>query len=742
MNAQGYFVYDSKKSGSRTVSHLRFGPEAIRAPYLIQEADFIGVHQFQFLHQADVLENAAPGATVLLNAPYPAHMLWERLPRKFQDQVITRGIKLYSIDAYRVAQETGMGARINTIMQTCFFAIAQVIPADEAIASIKEAIRKTYLKKGEDVVERNCAAVDQTLANLHRIEIPSAASAAEAVRKELPANTPDFVRRFTMPVLEGRGESLPVSAMPIDGTFPTGTAKYEKRNIAQAVPAWEADMCIECGNCSFVCPHSCIRAKFYPSSALEGAPESFKHAKLRGRGFPDHRYTLHISLEDCTGCSLCVDACPIELPESGKRAINLTAKEPLLESERINGEYFDSLPNNDRARINFGTVRGVQYLEPLFEFSGACAGCGETPYLKVLSQLYGDRLMVANATGCSSIYGGNLPTTPWTKNAEGRGPAWANSLFEDNAEFGLGYRLTVDKHREAAAELLKQLAPQVGEQLVDEILGATQASEKQVRAQRERLATLKERLQGLDSWQARHLATLVDNLVRRSVWIIGGDGWAYDIGYGGLDHILASGRKVNVLVMDTEVYSNTGGQASKATPLGAVAKFASGGKMVGKKDLALAAISYGTVYVARIAMGANPQQALRAFREAEEYPGTSIILSYAHCIAHGISMEHGLRQQKLAVESGYWPLLRFNPLLKDIGQNPMILDSRRGRIPLQDYAYNETRYRVLTQTDPQRAAELLKLAQHAVNERWANYEMLATSYEAGRERPAEVLSHN
>ncbi len=729
--AQGYFVYDSKKSGSQTVSHLRFGPRPICAPYLVDAADFIGVHQFQFINRPELLDSAADGATLLINAPYPSAQVWDKLPRGIQERIISKRIKLYAIDAYRVARETGMGARINTIMQTCFFALSDVIPAEEAIEKIKQAIRKTYGKKGDEVVRKNCSAVDQTLENLHRIEYAGeVSSSVEAERLRLPESAPEFVKRFTAPVIDGFGESLPVSRMPADGTFPTGTAKYEKRNIAQFVPEWDPEMCIECGNCSLVCPHSCIRTKFYPEDLLENAPDRFKHAKLRGRGFPNHRYTLHISLEDCTGCSLCVDACPVVDKETGDRAINMKEKEPLLETERLNGEFFDTIPYSNRDNINYSTVRGVQFLEPLFEFSGACAGCGETPYLKVLSQLFGDRLLVANATGCSSIYGGNLPTTPWTTNASGCGPAWANSLFEDNAEFGYGYRLRLDQQAEAAGELLCQLAPQLGDELVQSILTAEQATEKQVREQRERIAMLREKLKTIKDWRARHLDTLADGLVKRAVWIVGGDGWAYDIGYGGLDHVLASGRNVNVLVMDTEVYSNTGGQASKSTPLGAVAKFAASGKLTGKKDLAMAAMSYGTVYVARIAMGAAPQQALRAIREAEAYPGASIVIAYSHCIAHGINMGHGLRQQKLAVESGHWPLVRFNPLLKEQGENPLIIDSRR-RIPLQEYIYNETRYKMLVRSNPERAKELLAAAQAAVDERWATYAMLAAHYGNG-----------
>ncbi|MFA5257360.1 MAG: pyruvate:ferredoxin (flavodoxin) oxidoreductase [Opitutales bacterium] len=731
MYAQGYFVYDSKKSGGRTTSHLRFGPNPINAPYLIHKANFLGVHQFQFFNQFDVLGPAAEGATVLINSTDPVDQVWDKLPASVQKQMIDKKLRVFVVDAYSVARAAGMGNRINTIMQTCFFAIAKVIPSEVAIKSIKDSIYKSYIKKGESVVAKNNAAVDQAIANMFEMPVPATVTATENHRQGMPDNAPDFVKNFTQALIEDRGESLPVSMMPVDGTFPSATSQFEKRNISQIVPAWESDMCIECGNCSFVCPHACIRAKFYPDSALDGAPDGFKSAKLRGRGFPDQRYTLHISLEDCTGCGLCVEACPVVTGEgkTQKRAINMQDKDPIFDQEKISGEFFEKIPYNQRPLINFATVRGIQYTQPLFEFSGACAGCGETPYLKLLSQLFGDRMMVANATGCSSIYGGNLPTTPWAKNADGRGPAWANSLFEDNAEFGLGYRLTLDKHNQQARELVTELAPKIGEELVKAILEAPQGTEMEIHAQRLRIGELKERISGLEDSRSKNLMSLADNLLRRSVWIVGGDGWAYDIGYGGLDHIIAGGRNVNILVMDTEVYSNTGGQASKATPMGAVAKFASGGKAIGKKDLAMAAMAYGHAYVARISMGASPQQALRAFREAEAYDGPSIIICYAHCIAHGINMINGLTQQHLAVRSGYWPLLRFNPDLRDVGQNPLTIDSTRGRIPLKEYAYNETRYRVLLKSDPERAAMLMKLAQKEVDERWSLYEVLANRYE-------------
>jgi pyruvate-ferredoxin/flavodoxin oxidoreductase len=737
MYAQGYFVYDSKKSGGRTTSHLRFGPDPINLPYLIHRANFLGVHQFQFFRQFDVLGPAAEGATVLINSPYPVEETWDKLPASVQKQMIDKKLKVYVVDAYHVARAAGMGTRINTIMQTCFFAIANVIPSDVAIKSIKAAIYKSYIKKGEQVVAKNNAAVDQAIANMFQMTVPEKVTANGDQRQQLPADAPQFVKEFTWALIEDRGESLPVSMMPADGTFPTSTAQYEKRNISQYVPIWDNATCIECGNCSFVCPHACIRSKFYDEAVLKDAPESFKSAKLRGRGFPGERYTLHIEIEDCTGCGLCVEACPVIVkaadPANKKskavRAINMAEKEPILAQERKNGEFFNKLPYNDRNLVNFSTVRGVQFAQPLFEFSGACAGCGETPYIKLLSQLFGDRMLVANATGCSSIYSGNLPTTPWTKNAEGRGPAWSNSLFEDNAEFGLGYRLTLDKHQQLARELVTELAPQIGDDLAKELLEARQETELQINEQRARVAALRDRLVSKTDSKSKNLISLADNLVRHCVWIIGGDGWAYDIGYGGLDHILAGGRNVKVLVLDTEVYSNTGGQASKSTPLGAVAKFATSGKSIGKKDLAMAAMHYGHTYVARVALGANPTQALRAFREAEAFDGTAIIIAYSHCISHGIDMLKGLTQQQLAVKSGHWPLIRYNPDLRDIGQNPLIIDSTRAKIALKDYIYTETRYTSLTKANPEHAAKLLEMAQKEVDQKWALYEMMSQRFD-------------
>ena len=726
--AQGYFVYDSKKSGSQTVSHVRFGPDPIEAPYLISSANFIACHQFQFVERLDLLAHAQPGATFLLNSPFGPDEVWSRLPNELQIRIINLRLKFHVIDASRVARDTGMPGRTNTIMQTCFFALSGVLPRDAAIDKIKQAIQKTYGKKGEDVVRKNFEAVDQTLAHLHEVQIPAAPTGHLNRPPVVPPEAPDFVQRVTAMMMAGRGDDLAVSQIPVDGTYPSGTTRWEKRNIAQFIPLWEPDLCIQCGNCSFVCPHSVIRSKFYHEGRLSDAPDTFKSAPISARGFPETRYSLQIYTEDCTGCSLCVEVCPARsLQKSGVKAINMTPKPDDLTRDREAIRFFETLPVNDRSRIDFSSVRGAQFLEPLFEFSGACSGCGETPYVRLLSQLFGDRLLVANATGCSSIYGGNLPTTPWTKNAEGRGPAWSNSLFEDNAEFGLGFRLAADQHLALARRLLEVLRPSLDRpSLVDEILNAAQVTESQIRHQRERVALLKAMLLNREDETARNLLSVMDHLVRRSVWIVGGDGWAYDIGSGGLDHVLASGRNVNVLVLDTEVYSNTGGQSSKATPLGAVAKFAAGGKTVAKKDLALQAIAYGNVYVARIAMGANPQQTLLAFREAEAYPGPSLILAYSHCIAHGITMQNGLQQQDQAVASGYWPLVRYNPALRLSDTNPFVLDSPRPSIPFRNYAENELRYKMLGRTHPEEYARLMEMAQEVVSQKWEIYEEMAT----------------
>jgi pyruvate-ferredoxin/flavodoxin oxidoreductase len=729
--AQGYFVYDSKKSGSRTVSHLRFGPRPIRSAYLIGEADFIGCHQFDFINTTDVLANASEGATVLLNSPYGPEEVWDHLPRQVQERMLEKQLKLYVIDGNRVARETGMGTRTNTIMQTCFFAISGVLPREEAIEKIKKSIQKTYGKKGEEVVRKNFEAVEHTLAHLHEAVVPEQVTSDLGMKAVVPSEAPEFVQNVTAMMMAGRGDELPVSALPADGTFPSGTAKWEKRGISEIVPIWDPDICIQCGNCAFVCPHSVIRSKVYHKDHLEDAPAEFKSAPIDIRGFPDTRYTLQASVDDCTGCTLCVEACPAKSKEeTGKKAINMGLKETVEEAEKENLRFFETLPVNDRSRVDFSTVRGVQFLEPLFEFPGACAGCGETPYIKLLSQLFGDRLLTANATGCSSIYGGNLPTTPWTVNIEGRGPAWSNSLFEDNAEFGFGMRLAADQLLGEATRLLGLLQADVGEKLAAEIITADQRTETRIRHQRERVAELKRRLVALESEPAKHLLSVADQFVRRSVWIIGGDGWAYDIGSAGVDHVLASGRDVNILVLDTEVYSNTGGQASKGTPLGAVAKFANAGKHVGKKDLALQAISYGNVYVARVAMGANEQQTLLAFREAEAYKRPSLILAYSHCIAHGINMQHGLKQQHRAVHSGHWPLIRYNPGVRAAGENPFSLDSQRPTIRLKDYADHELRYRMLNRTNPDEAQILMDAAQEMVDQKWKLYEEIAALEQA------------
>ncbi len=730
--AQGYFVYDSHKSGAQTVSHLRFGPNPIRAPYQISSASFVACHQFGFLDRVDVLRLAAPGATFLLNCPYEPDKTWDHLPRSVQQEIIDKRLHLFVIDASRVARETGLGTKINTVLQTCFFAISGVLPREEAVQRIKHMIEKTYGKKGDSVVAQNFTAVDHTLAHLREVTIPQAATSDFERPPIVSPSAPEFVQRVTAAIMAGRGDELPVSAMPVDGTFPLGTAAWEKRNISDEVPIWETDSCIQCGQCALACPHSVIRAKFYDGARLmdpdEPVPSTFKSAPVNARGYPDSRFTLQFYVEDCTGCGICVEVCPAHSPTlPATKAINMAPKAPVLEAERENIAFFEKLPINDRAQVDFANVRGIQFLEPLFEFSGACAGCGETPYLRLLSQLFGDRLQIANATGCSSIYGGNLPVTPWTANREGRGPAWSNSLFEDNAEFGLGFRLAADMHGALAARLLRDLAPRLGEPLAEAILVAPQIRESEILIQRGRVTELKRRLAELgDDPRALDLLSVLDHLIRRSIWLVGGDGWAYDIGYGGLDHVLASGRDVNVLVLDTEVYSNTGGQASKATPLGAVAKFAAAGKRTARKDLGLQAIAYGNVYVAQVAMGANPQQTLLAFREAEAWPGPSLILAYSHCIAHGFDLRFGMRQQDLATASGYWPLFRFNPAMRNAGEAPFRLDSPRPTIPLKDYAYNELRYRSLASSRPQEAAELLAHAQTAASEKYAQYEALAS----------------
>ncbi|MGF1730161.1 pyruvate:ferredoxin (flavodoxin) oxidoreductase [Photobacterium kasasachensis] len=729
--AQGYFVYDSKKSGSQTESHLRFGHHPVNSPYLIQSANFVACHQATFVESTDMLAKAADNATFLLNTTASVDEVWDRLPARMQQQLIERNMQLHIIDAYKVARDTGMGNRINTIMQTCFFALSGVLEKDLAIAKIKKAIEKTYSRKGPEVVQKNFAAVDHTLAHLYQVEVPATVTANEQDKPVVSENAPEFVQKVTAQMMAGKGDLIPVSMLPVDGTYPSGTTQWEKRNIAQKIPVWEQQDCIQCGNCSIVCPHAAIRAKFYDKSKLEEAPEGFKSAGITARGFPDTRYTLQVYAEDCTGCSLCVDACPMVVQEATdeqpeRKAINMELKAPYMEQEKRNLDFFETIPYNERARVDFSNVRGAQFLQPLFEFSGACSGCGETPYLKLMSQLFGDRLMIANATGCSSIYGGNLPTTPWSKNAEGRGPAWANSLFEDNAEFGFGFRLAAVKQHEMAEQLLVENREQLDPLLVDQLLHAEQLTETDIQAQIKRVDTLKAKLETIGTESALNLMSVADQLIRRSIWIVGGDGWAYDIGSSGLDHVLASGADVNVLVMDTEVYSNTGGQMSKSTPLGAVAKFAAAGKQATKKDVAMQAISYNNVYVARVALGADPQQVLLAMREAEAYKGPSIIIAYSHCIAHGINMEDGLHQQQLAVQSGHWPLFRYNPALRDVGENPFSLDTLRPTIPLEEYRYNEARYQILRRSNPEAAAEITAHAQQVAKRKWQLYEELAT----------------
>ena len=727
LHAQGYFVYDSKKSGSQTVSHLRFGSRPIRAPYLITQASFVGCHQFGLLERAEVLERAASGAILLLNCSHPPDQVWDALARPVQQQILAKRMQLYVIDAARIAREAGLGGRTNTVLQTCFFVISGVLEREQAIARIKASIDKTYGRRGAEVVQRNQAAVDRALQELKQIPLRDSVTSTRELAPIVPAGAPEFVRTVTAMMMAGRGDQLPVSALPDDGTYPSGTTKYEKRNVSDLVATWDPALCIQCGNCSFVCPHSVIRSRYYPRGSLSDAPDSFRSAPLVAPGVPDTLFTLQVYLEDCTGCALCVEACPVSAGgDPVRKAINLAPCEPSLAGERENIAFFERLAVNDRSRVDFGTVRGAQFLEPLFEFSGACAGCGETPYLRLLSQLFGDRLTIANATGCSSIYGGNLPTTPWTVNADGHGPAWSNSLFEDNAEFGLGLRLAADRHAALARRRLAELRDKVGAELVDQILKAPQVRESDLRDQRARVAELERRLESLDGPAADDLLSVLDHLIRRSVWIVGGDGWAYDIGSGGLDHVLASGRNINALVLDTEVYSNTGGQMSKATPLGAVAKFAAAGKTMPTKDLALQAIAYANVYVARVAMGADPQQTLRAFREAEAYDGPSLVIAYSHCIAHGYDLRAGLDQQYRAVASGHWPLMRYDPMRRATGRNPFLLDSPRPRMRLADYRKGELRFRVLANADPAEGERLLGIAQQAAEQRWQTYEEMAT----------------
>jgi pyruvate-ferredoxin/flavodoxin oxidoreductase len=738
-NAQGYFVYDSKKSGSMTVSHLRFGAEKIRSTYLINQANFIGCHHWGFIETIDILKNAATGATFLLNSPYPAKEVWKNLPVKVQQQIIDKNLKVYAIDASQVAKNSGMGRRINTIMQVCFFKLAGVLPEKEAIAKIKQAIEKTYGKKGADVVNMNLKAVDNTLENLHAIKIPATTSSKKNQQSpitnyQLPITKPEFVDQVLGKIMVWEGDDLPVSALPADGTFPTATAKWEKRNVAEEIPVWDEDICVQCGKCVMVCPHAAIRAKAYEADKLVNAPASFKSANAKDKSFAGQKFTIQVAPEDCTGCSICVDVCPAKnKAEPSKKAINMSPQLPLREQERENWDFFLSLPNPDRRKLKLNQIRQQQLQEPLFEFSGACAGCGETPYLKLLTQLFGDRSLIANATGCSSIYGGNLPTTPWTQNAEGRGPAWSNSLFEDNAEFGFGYRLSIDKQAEFAAELLQQLSSEVGDNLVNDILKNAQKTEADIWEQRENVGVLKQKLDEISASQndqnlkskIQNLKSLADYLVKKSVWIVGGDGWAYDIDFHGIDHVLASGKNVNILVMDTEVYSNTGGQSSKATPTAAVAKFAASGKPAAKKDLGLMAMTYGNVYVASVALGAKDEHTLKAFLEAEAFDGPSLIIAYSHCIAHGIDMTTGLQQQKALVDSGRWLLYRYNPALQNEGKNPLQLDMKAPSESVEKSMYQENRFKMLIKSKPEIAKQLLAQAQAEVDARWEMYQYLA-----------------
>ena len=727
--AQGYFVYDSKKSGSMTVSHLRFGPEPIRSTYLISSANFVACHLPTFLDRYEMLRPLVTGGTFLLNTPHTKDVVWSQLPTPVQQSLLDKKARLFVIDATKVARESGMGGRINTIMQVCFFALSGVLPKDEAIDAIKYSIKKTYGKKGDEVVQMNLKAVDNTLAHLHEVPVLDLKiNGTGGLLPPITPNAPDFVRNVLGTIAAGFGDDLPVSAFPNDGSFPTATAQYEKRNLALEIPVWDEKTCIQCLKCVAICPHATIRAKVFDAAELKGVPATFKSCDSRVPEFKGQKFSLQVAPEDCTGCRICVEVCPAKNKTEAKlKAINMRPQAPLRDAEALNWNYFLNLPELDRRKIKTGTLRQQQLLQPLFEFSGACAGCGETPYIKMLTQLFGDRAVIANATGCSSIYGGNLPTTPYTTNKSGKGPTWCNSLFEDNAEFGLGFRVSIDKQVEFAQELLKKLAATVGQDLADAILNADQSDEAGIHDQRERVELLKQKIAKLDSPEAKLLAPLADQLVKKSVWILGGDGWAYDIGYGGLDHVLASGRKVNVLVMDTEVYSNTGGQMSKSTPRGAIAKFAAGGKPAGKKDLGLIAMSYGNIYVASVAMGAKDEQTLKAFIEAESFPGPSLIIAYSHCIAHGIALDIGIgaKQQKLAVESGQWLLYRYDPRRAERGENPLQLDSGAAKSKVQDFMLSENRFKMLTKSKPEDAKKFFAQSQVEADRRWKFYQFMA-----------------
>jgi len=724
--AQAYFVYDSKKSGSVTVSHLRFGPKPIHSTYLITKANFIGCHQFGFLERYDVLKNADAGGIFLLNSPFGREEVWDKLPREVQKQIIDKELKFYTIDAHKVAHDCKLGGRTNTIMQTCFFAISGILPRDEAVLAIKSSIEKTYSKKGREIVLMNFHAVDEALKHLHWVNVPQEVTSSITRKTAVSSDAPKYVQNVLSSIIAQCGDELPVSALPADGTFPSGTSQWEKRNIAEEIPVWEKDICIQCGKCVLVCPHSAIRTKIYDPNNLVKAPHTFKTSSVKDLELKGLNYTIQVAPEDCTGCGICVDICPVKSKEKTDfKALNMKSQQPLREEEKKNWEFFLQLPIIERGRLKTTSIRGIQALEPLFEFSGACSGCGETPYLRLMTQLFGDRVMIANATGCSSIYGGNLPTTPWTKNREGRGPAWSNSLFEDNAEFGLGFRLAIDQQRGLAVHLLHQMESLLGATLVKELVEAKQGTEAEIFEQRQRVVVVKEKINKLTSSEAKQLLSVADMLVRKSVWLVGGDGWAYDIGFGGLDHVLSTGADVNILVLDTEVYSNTGGQMSKSTPRSAVAKFASAGKRTAKKDLALMAMMYGHVYVATVAMGAKDEHTLRVFLEAERYKGPSLIIAYSHCIAHGIDMTTAMNNQKQAVLSGYWPLFRYNPELLALDQNPLILDSSAPKISFQEYAEMENRFKILAQNQPQEAQKLFDLAQQDILKRWKFYSMMA-----------------